>query len=500
MEALTRVVTLDDSQARIVDVRADLGVGDATLRVHGLSPAVSRETRDRVRAAIRNSGLTWPEGVVHLSASTAHPRSDVDLAAAAAALLVAEAVPAGRLSATALIGELGLDGTVRPVPGVRTRAIAAAAAGFAHLVVPAANGAEARDVPGLTIVPVACLNDLVSWLRGESNQTLRPETTRDGASPAASWTPEVCARLSPTAVRAAAVAAAGGHHTLHVAAPGTPVLLLPRLIRALMADLTDTEALEVSTWHFLAGEPAPDRSEHLRPPGVSLLPDDTIAAVAGTLSRPGLLTLAHRGVLTVEDLPDLSTRIVEVLRPALEHGTIGITAAAGAEARPAGARMVFTARDCLCGSIRTEECRCTLAQRAPYLARIPLWLLDRVDLFVREVTVAEPDPSLPSLESLRERVARARERARYRWGAAPEPGAEIDYTQAVAGLPTNAVRELDDAIRQSRITPRTAARCLRLAWTRADLDGRAHPDIADIWLTLSHRTGMLGLLRNPAPR
>ncbi|WP_103337712.1 ATP-binding protein [Amycolatopsis sp. CA-126428] len=496
MEALTHVVTLDDSQARIVDIRADLSVGDATLRVHGLSPTVSRETRDRVRAAIRNSGLSWPEGVVHLTASTAHPRSDVDLAAAAAALLATEAAPARRLTATALIGELGLDGTARPVPDVRTRAITAAAAGFTHRVMPAA---EACDVPGLTTVAVSCLNDLVNWLRGGLTPAQRPES-REGASPTASWTPEAWARLSPTAVRAAAVAAAGGHHTLHVAAPGTPILLLPRLIRALMADLTATESREVSTWHFLAGEPAPDRSEHLRPPGVPLLPDDTIAAVAGSLSRPGLLTLAHRGVLTVEDLPDLSTRLVEVLRPALEHGTIGITAAAGTEARPAGARMVFTARDCLCGNVRTEKCRCTPAQRARYLARIPQWLLDRVDLFLREVTIAEPDPSLPSLESLRDSVARARERARYRWGAPPEPGTEIDYTKAIAGLPANAVRELEDAIRHGRITPRTAARCLRLAWTRADLDGRAHPDIADIWLTLSHRSGMLNLLRNPAPR
>ncbi|MFJ7212701.1 ATP-binding protein [Amycolatopsis sp. NPDC098790] len=498
MEALTRVVTLDDSQARIVDIRAHLSVGDAGLRVHGLSPTVSRETRDRVRAGVRNSGMSWPDGVVHLTASTAHPRSDVDLAAAAAALLVTEAVPARRLTATALVGELSLDGTVRSVPGMRSRAIAAAA-GFTHLVVPTANAAEAGDVPGLTVIPVACLDDLVSWLRGGPAPALRPESG-EGALATASWTPEAWARLSPTAVRAAAVAAAGGHHTLHVAAPGTPVLLLPRLIRALMADLTDTEALEVSTWHFLAGEPAPDRSERLRPPGVPLLPGDTIAGVAGSLSRPGLLTLAHRGVLTVEDLPELSARIVEVLRPALENGTIGVTAAAGAETRPAGARMVFTARDCLCGSIRTEDCRCTPAQRAGYLARIPQWLLDRVDLFLRKVTVAEPHPSLPSLESVREGVARARERARYRWGAAPEPGTEIDYTTAVTGLPTHAVRELDDAIRQGRITPRTAARCLGLAWTRADLDGRAHPDIADIWLTLAHRSGMLGLLRNPAPR
>jgi magnesium chelatase family protein len=499
MEARTRVITLDDSHTRIVDIRADLSVGDATLRVHGLSPTVSRETRDRVRAAIRNSGLSWPTGVVHLTAPTAHPRSDVDLAAAAAALLVTEAVPARRLTATALIGELGLDGTVRPVPDVRTRAIAAAGAGFTHLVVPAANAAEARDVPGLTIVPVACLNDLVSWLRGGLTPAQRPES-REGASPTASWTPEAWARLSPTAVRAAAVAAAGGHHTLHVAAPGTPVLLLPRVIRTLMADLTDTEALEVSTWHFLAEQPWPDNAAPTRPPGVSLRPDDTIAAVAGSLSRPGLLTLAHRGVLTVEDLPDFSAPTVEALRPALDNGTIGVTAAAGDETRPAGARVVFTARDCLCASVRTKKCRCTPAQRARYLARIPQWLLNRVDLFVREVTVAEPDPSLPSLESLRDSVARARERAHYRWGAAPEPGAAIDYTQAVAGLPANAVRVLDNAIGQGRITSRMAARCLRLAWTRADLDGRAHPDIADICLTLSHRSGMLGLLRNPAPR
>jgi magnesium chelatase family protein len=153
MEARTRVVTLDDSQTRIVDIRADLGVGVAALRVHGLNSTVSRETRDRVRAAIRNSHLSWSEGVVHLTASTAHPRSDVDLAAAAAVLLVAGAVPDRWLITTALIGELGLDGAVRPVPDVRTRAIAAAEAGLTHLVVPAANAAETGDVAGLTIIP-----------------------------------------------------------------------------------------------------------------------------------------------------------------------------------------------------------------------------------------------------------------------------------------------------------------------------------------------------------
>jgi magnesium chelatase family protein len=267
-----------------------------------------------------------------------------------------------------------------------------------------------------------------------------------------------------------------------------------------MADLTDTDALEVSMWHSLAGGPLPDRGGLTRPPGVSLRHTDTIASIVGSISRPGLLTFAHRGVLTVEDLPEFSARTVEVLRPALRDGTLRIASAGGAESRPAGARMVFTARDCLCGCVRTADCRCTPRQRALYLARIPLWLLDRTDLFVRQVTVAEPDPSLPSLESLRDTVGRARQRAHYRWGAAPEPGAEIGYTQAVADLPANAVRELDDAIRAGRISTRTATRCLRLAWTRADLDDRRHPDIADIWLTLSHRSGMLRLLRNPAPR
>lgn len=119
-----------------------------------------------MRAAIRNSGMPWRVGAVHLTASTAHPDSDVDLAAAAAALLVPEAVPVRRLTATALIGELGLDGTVRPVPDMRARAIAAAEAGFTYLVVPAANAAETGDFLGLIIIPVACLDELVSWLRG----------------------------------------------------------------------------------------------------------------------------------------------------------------------------------------------------------------------------------------------------------------------------------------------------------------------------------------------
>ncbi|MEA5367223.1 ATP-binding protein [Amycolatopsis sp., V23-08] len=417
MEARTHVVTLNEDQARIIDIRADLGVGDATLHEHGLNSKVSRETRDRVRAAIRNSGLSWPEGVVHLTSSTAHPRTDVDLAAAAAALLVIGAVPARRLTTTALIGELGLDGTVRPVPDVRTRAIAAAEARLTHLVVPAANAHEVGDIPGLTTIPVACLDDLVSWLRGGPLRLCGPN--RAEVRLPRCGLPKLGARLAPTAVRAAALAAAGGHPILHVATPGTPVLLLPRLIRALMADLTDTEALEVGTWHFLASEPWPDNTAPTRPPGVSLRPDDTIAAIAGSLSRPGLLTLAHRGVVTVEDFPGFpaapSRCCVRRWRTARSASPPREVAS---RARP-GHAWCSPPGDCLCGSVRPEDCRCTPTLRARYLARIPLWLLDRVDLFVRDVIVAEPEPSLPSLESLRDSVARARERARYRWGAAP---------------------------------------------------------------------------------
>lgn len=358
MEALTRVVTLSDHQPRIVDIRADLSVGDATLRVHGLSPSVSRETRDRVRAAIRNSGLSWPDGVVHLTASTAHPRADVDLAAAAAALLVTGAVPVRRLTATALIGELGLDGTVRPVPDILGRAVAAADAGFTHLVVPAANAADARAVPGLTVIPVAGLGDLISWLRSSPAPDLLHESGVPG-QPGTSWAPRAWAQLSPTAVRAAVVAAAGGHHTLHVAGPGDPVLLVPRLIRTLMADLSDTGTVEVNRLHSLAGEPLPDNGGFTRPPAVSLHPTDTIAAIVGSFTRPGLLTLAHRGVLTVEDLPAFSAATLEVLRPAMDNGSLAIADADGTGSHPAGARIVFTTRDCLCGSARAEECRCT---------------------------------------------------------------------------------------------------------------------------------------------
>jgi magnesium chelatase family protein len=190
MEALTRVVTLADLQPRIVDIRADLGVGEAGLRVHGLNSTISRETRDRARAAIRNSRLSWPDGVVHITASTAHPRSDVDLAVAGAALLVTKAVPARRLTATALIGELGFDGTVRPVTGVLPRSIAAADAGLTHLVVPAANAAEASHVPGLTTIAITYLDDLVSWLRGGPAPAPWPESSKRAPSAITPWAPE----------------------------------------------------------------------------------------------------------------------------------------------------------------------------------------------------------------------------------------------------------------------------------------------------------------------
>ncbi len=497
MQALTRVVTLKDLEPLIVDVRVHLGVGDTELRVHGLSPTVSRETRDRVHAAVRNSGYTWRDTVMHVTCSTAHPRSEVDLAVAAAVLLAAGVVPTRRLVATALVGELGLNGTVRPVPGVLPRAIAAAEAGFTHVVVPAANAAEAAQAPGITAVPVGDLTELVTWLTGGSAAAAHPRVDENLEPADELWTTDTWTHLDPLAVRAAALAAAGGHHTLFLARPGAGASLLPRLITTLMPDLTDEEALEVTSLHSLAGAPLPATGLITRPPRIGVHHSCTTAALVGTGTRPGMLSLAHRGVLTIEDLPEFTHATVNTLHPLLDGRNVTIATGRRTVTMPASACVVFTARDCPGRCSRACACTCSPGDRARYLDRIPRWLLAGTDLFVHRLTLLDPDPSPRPLHAVRAGVVEARMRAFHRWGAIPEPGRPIGLGQAVDGVPDEVTQELDDATRKGAITTHTAVRCLHLAWTMADLDGRPQPSIGDIRLILAQRHRAYQLLHMP---
>ncbi|WP_410626242.1 ATP-binding protein [Amycolatopsis sp. cmx-8-4] len=497
MQSLTRVVTLKDLKPLIVDVRVDLGVGDAELRVHGLSETVSRETRDRVRAALRNSGYTWGERIVHVTCSTAHPRSDVDLAVAAAVLLASGTVPTRRLVATTLVGELGLDGTVRPVPGVLPRAVAAAKAGFTHIVVSAANVAEAAQAPGITAVPVGDLTELVAWLAVGPTAAAHSGSDEDTEPTDELWTTDTWTHLDPLAVRAAALAAAGGHHTLFLARPGTGASLLPQLITTLTPDLTEAEALEVTSLHSLAGAPLPSTGLITRPPRICVHHSCTTAAVVGSATRPGMLSLAHRGVLVIEDLPEFTHATVDALHPLLEGRDVTIATGGHTVTRPAGARVVFTARDCPGRCSRACDCTCSPGDRTLYLDRIPRWLLAGTDLFLHRLTLTDPDPSLRPLHAVRAGVVKARERAFHRWGALPEPGQPIGLGEAVDGVPAEVTQELDDATRKGAIATHTAVRCLHLAWTMADFDGRPLPSIGDIRLILAQRRRAFQLLHIP---
>ncbi|WP_158889053.1 ATP-binding protein [Amycolatopsis anabasis] len=496
MQAHTRLVALKDLDTQIVDIRVDLGAGTPELHIHGLSQQVSRETRDRVRAALRNAAQPWPERSVHVTCSTAHPQSDVDLAVAVAILLATGRVPARRLLATALIGELSLDGRVRPVRGVLPRAMAAAKFGCTHLVVPAANAAEASHAPGITIVPVAHLTEVITWLTGGKIPAAVPTAQVDEDAVDQLWAADTWARLDPGTVRAAALAAAGGHHTLFLARPGTGASLLPRLVTALMPDLTDAHAREVTALHSLAGAQLPASGLIMRPPRACPHHTTSMPALLGKGAplRPGAVTLAHHGVLHLQDLPEFPGPAIEALRAVLDHREVALARAHRTVQLPAAVRAVFTARDCPGGCASAHDCTCTPFQRARYRRRIPLWLVARTDLFVQRLSSLEPGSPVPSFDAVRASVVQAQDRAAHRWDARKRHNGKITDAQVAVGVPSEVTDRLDDAVHRGGITTVTASRCLKLAWTMADLDQRARPALADVNEILDQRQHLGSLL------
>lgn len=493
--ARTRSVALIGVAGRTVEVEADVGGGLAGIHLIGLPDAALSEARERVRSAMVNSRYPWPDARITVSlfpASLPKRGSQFDLAIAVAILGAAGLVPVARVAQPYFLGELGLDGRLRPVRGVLPSVMGAAKQGQVAVVVPAANAAEAALVPDVKVVPVNNLRELVEWLRsGDDPPDYQPpeEPVCTVERPAVDLSDVVG---QPMARKALEVAAAGGHNLWMLGPPGCGKTLLAERLPTLLPDLELDHALEVTAIHSVAGVLPPDSPMTSRPPFVSPHHTATAAAIVGGGSqtvRPGAVSLAHRGVLFMDEAPEFARPVLDALRQPLESGTVTVSRAAGSVTFPARFLLVLAANPCPCAQPQdqSEPCQCSPNARRRYLGRLSGPLLDRVDMKVtmarssRRELMADRQFVEPS-RTVAERVLLARERARKRLSDTPwRTNAEISSAALhTTYRPTPAaMKPMTAAIDTGTLSARGLDRVLRVAWTLADLAEKHTPDVDD---------------------
>ncbi len=529
--ARTHAIALVGVQGHVVEIEADIENGLVALLLVGLPDTALREARDRIRSAIVNSGQSWPQRRITVGLSPASlPKrgSGFDVGIAVAILAAAGAARASAVADTVFLGELGLDGRLRPAPGVLPAVAAAAAAGFRRVVVPQENMPEAALVPGMRIVAPASLAALLAWMPGKGTASQDPAVlVLDSGAGLASAPPRTAgvagvsqrraapgqpglARPAnspardladvagqPVARRAAEICAAGGHHLMLLGPPGVGKTLLAERLPTIMPGLGPAEALEVSAIHSVAGALAPGRPLVTEPPFCAPHHTATKAAIVGGGSgiiRPGAASLAHLGCLFLDEAPEFDRDVLDALRQPLESGEV-VLARSGVTARfPARFTLLLAANPCPCARMTGSgaDCTCSPLARRRYLARLSGPLLDRVDVKVQLLPVSRAEllcdlRLAESSATVATRVLQARERAAKRLQAtgwrlnAEIPGGEL--RRRFRPEPA-ALTPLERAMDLGQISARGADRIIRLSWTLADLAGVDRPRLAEVGYAL----------------
>lgn len=478
MLARARSVALIGVDAVPVEVEVDVSPGLPAFTVVGLPDQAVSEARERVRAAVRNAGLPFPAARITVNLAPADLRKEgplYDLPIALGLLAAQELLPAGALAGVVSAGELALDGTLRPIAGAVNLALLAAQEGLPALL-PRGNASEAALIDGVTVHGAATLLEAVRHLAGqaplEASQPPDPVPAEDTLLDLADLKGQTAAK------RALEIALAGGHNLLLVGSPGSGKTMLARRAPGLLPPLTRAEALEVTRIHSAAGllaargglvGHAPYRAPHHTVSDAGLIG-------GGSVPKPGEVSLAHRGVLFLDEFPEFSRKALETLRQPLEDGQVTISRARATVSYPARFQLVAAMNPCPCGHHGDPEkaCTCTPTERTRYAGRLSGPLLDRLDLLVRvpRLTVDELSraPDTEGSAAVRQRVAHARGAMLARQGTRNSDlvGRALRQHAPLAPGPDAFLRA---AARQLSLTGRGFDRILRVARTVADLAG-----------------------------